>query len=354
MLSTVRIFQIGLVFGAGILTVGCGNRTAPEKLVQQSQPAAAPKKPVAKAKAKPKVVPVSTELNALAFSSNGQYLVVGKQRKAGEYTKGILEVWDARTRRKLKSWFTDNNVKDVDISSDNRTLVSGTNTEARARLWDIPSGRLLHTFSAQSDNPSVAFSPSGREVVLGVPNVIKVWDVESGRLLRHTGSDHEDTPPFVSALAISPNGRLLATSAYDVPQSIIVYDLKTLKIRWEDKDVGGAWGVAFSPDGRYVVNAANSGLYVRKAGNGRLVRILGKTESYTSRASALAFSPDGKTVADNGGQNQIRLWNLSTGKLQSTRPGIGPLAYSPDGKTLVCGDGKANVKFWNLSAGVAP
>mgnify|MGYP002148502526 CR=1 FL=1 len=76
---------------------------------------------------------------------------------------------------------------------------------------------------------------------------------------------------------------------------------------------------------------------------------------YTDRPSpdlAIAFSPDGKTLAVSG--RMLTLLDAATGQVRwETKPpnGITPesLAFSPDGKTLV-GTG-AGITFWEAATG---
>ena len=72
---------------------------------------------------------------------------------------------------------------------------------------------------------------------------------------------------------------------------------------------------------------------------------------------ALAFSPDGRTLASSGGDTSVRLWNLSGLKTGSPpdRPIVLPhesvrlaLAFSPDGKRLACG-GENSLTIWSVA-----
>src|SRR5207247_654115 len=61
-------------------------------------------------------------------------------------------------------------------------------------------------------------------------------------------------------------------------------------------------------------------------------------KGHSEYTRAIAFSPDGKTLASGGGDRTIKLWDVTTGVEQAFLAGhTGPvwsLAFSPDGKTL--------------------
>ena len=75
---------------------------------------------------------------------------------------------------------------------------------------------------------------------------------------------------------------------------------------------------------------------------------------------ALAFSPDGKTLAAGHDSRQsreadIRLWDVKTGAEKATLKGhlhrIETLAYSPDGKTLASGAADRTARLWSAETG---
>ena len=75
---------------------------------------------------------------------------------------------------------------------------------------------------------------------------------------------------------------------------------------------------------------------------------------HSGMIAAVAFHPDGKTLASAGYDQTIKLWDVVTGELRLTLAGhtanIIALAFSPDGDTLISADDIGAVKLWRAAA----
>jgi WD40 repeat protein/DNA-binding SARP family transcriptional activator len=142
---------------------------------------------------------------ATDFSPDGRLLAV-----AGD--KGELGLWDARTlapvRRLqgLRSW-----TQAVAFSPNGRLVAAGDYSDnSRLLIWDVGSGRRT-AFESDFHAGELTFSPDGRLLAAaGREQGVEVRDVASGRLVGKPPLDE-----MARTVAFSPDGKLLFVGLYN-------------------------------------------------------------------------------------------------------------------------------------------
>ncbi len=261
------------------------------------------------------------------------FLIMGRQSS-----------WRPRTLRVGASLFT------LDFSSDDRTLIVGHRDSLwgsfsqKFQLWDVATGELQKTLpEAKSDSGAVVLS-SDQSLVAAVvgAGVIKVWDVESGQM-RRTLSHPPSTGLAISALAFSPDNRILAEGRGDeglfvppYPGQILLWDVRTGILR-HTLNTGGntVASFSFSPDGRTLIG---SGMYAVQIWDVQSGSLRCKLKDKALLAPRLAFSSNGKTLATVAGRNIIEIWDPRTGALRHklSRPlgNVSSIVLDSQGRTL--------------------
>ncbi|NMF65714.1 trypsin-like peptidase domain-containing protein [Brasilonema octagenarum] len=113
----------------------------------------------------------------------------------------------------------------------------------------------------------------------------------------------------------------------------------------------GVNSVAISPDGRTLASGSwDDTIKIWNLATGQLIRTLA---GHSYSVNSVAISADGRTLASGSFDKTIKIWNLATGQLIRTLGGhsewVRSVAISPDGRTLVSGSGDKTIKIWRLS-----
>src|SRR5207248_3291159 len=103
--------------------------------------------------------------------------------------------------------------------------------------------------------------------------------------------------------------------------------------------------VAVSPDGRRVVSggATPGGAGAVRVWDAASGAAVWSKEDHAAEVLAVAFAPDGSSLATAGADGIVRLRDPATGSVTRTLEGhegaATSLAFSRDGATLLCGEG---------------
>jgi WD40 repeat protein len=290
---------------------------------------------------------------------------------------GTIKVWDA-TRdpefRALKGHT--GNVTDLAFAPDSRRLASVA--PDGLRLWNV-----LHTkevLHLREGYQSVALSADGKRLAAGIrPNKVRLWNLETWK--------EEGPPPAevatldghagrVTALAFSPNSRLLAAGSVDPqdgarPGKVILSDAATGASLREFNDLpASVLALTFRPDGqRLAVGLADGQVLIYDPATGAetaRLELAPPEKGFRIPLISVAYAPDGARLATSFGNalapdnpREIVIWDANSGARQSTVHGhsavVNSLAFSPDGERLAAASWDMNrgaigeVKLWDVA-----
>ncbi|RKU35770.1 hypothetical protein C6496_15855 [Candidatus Poribacteria bacterium] len=205
----------------------------------------------------------------------------------------------------------------------------------------------------------ITFSPDGSQIAVATPNGVVLYDTYSGN----------PVTPFpilvgdVIALTISPVREREGGQTIAVANENGIVRLWNARTGEHSADFIGhtdpVVALAFSPDGNTLAS-----------GSLREIRLWDLTARATSPAAVLqghrdmvttlAFSPDGRTLASTSFYGTILLWDVETGQLRHRLPAhtdsIQALAFSPDSEILVSGsywspNAESTIRVWNPHTG---
>lgn len=289
---------------------------------------------------------------ALAISRCGEVLAIACANRT-------VEIWDAYPWRLQDT--TDELpflVEWMKFSPDRESLVMGTSKSQRLLEWHFTTRQSDEPFGIIATSPpfdysynkQLASSGRGQVVIRQMPKNPNIVDVRN--LQGHSRS--------VTALTFSRSGETLATGSSD--KSIVVWDTSMLNAS-ESESNTTVTTVAVSPNGLFSATAFSNGSFT--------IWDLKKSERspktlYAERRDHLAiksleFIPNSTFLASVS-MESIKLWNLSTGKLQATLVlGIREYVLSlkstnsrgklPEFLYISYGGGHVQIRKWDANTG---
>ncbi|NEP40726.1 MAG: hypothetical protein F6K25_16350 [Okeania sp. SIO2G4] len=233
-------------------------------------------------------------VRSVAISPDGRTLASG----SGD---GTVKLWDIPTGEMLVSFLHSGVVTAVGFTADGRAVI-GCSADRGMKSWDIYTGQLLHRMNGTQP---IAFGAGGlRMAASGGPRFIRLWNAEQGQLLKNLSIPNTNNNRGIEAIAFSEDGQTIA-HAMKGESKILVWDVESWKVRYTlEKHSQAIKAIAISPDGKILASSSEDGnINLWDLGTGKLLRSI-------KGDGAIVFSPDSKQLVSVSQDNIIQLWQI--------------------------------------------
>ena len=307
-------------------------------------------------------------IKTIAFSPDGKTLTSSD-------SEGEVQMWDTSTTKRRSTFQGPQRITDAVSAISGDEIKLANEQHGIISLWEFRTNTPQPVFTDLNSDPRLghsavmALSPDATHLAAASLEEyeiypLRVWNTNTKELL-FTLEGHTRR---IQALVFSPDSKTLASG--DIGNTIRLWDMDTQTPRATFKiSEGGFHTLTLSPNGKLLASGSNDGRVrlwdatVKKQAGwstfGKYVPTL-TLRGHKNRVSALAFSPDGKTLITGSYGGSIRAWDTTIGSKRFTSLGhfgnaLG-LVFPETGSTLTSVHLTPNwsgvqLKDWDVSTG---
>jgi WD40 repeat protein len=283
-------------------------------------------------------------VSSLSFSRNGRLLAAATEA-------GDVSVWDVATGKVI---FLGGDgfqrVARTTFAPDTDLLAYQDHTNIV--IWNSNSGTEASRLPIGEGLNDMAFISGKRLLTATIPgtNNIAIWDTATGALVTNFAA-HIFNNWIGTKFAAAPDGNTIAYAVSN--QTVQVVDLTHGRADWTfpaTEELTTA--LAFSPDGKILATGGGYTESAIKLWNVQTREVIGQLEGHRSWITCLKFLPDGRLVSGSADQT-IRLWDVAARHAVRTFRGhltdVRSLDVTRDGRTLASGGKDGTVMLWDMA-----
>lgn len=192
---------------------------------------------------------------------------------------------------------------------------------------------------------ALTISPDGKLLAsASADQTIRLWDLPGAEMVQKL----DNHTSFVVSLSISPNGDLLASGSAD--KTVRLWHLPDGElVRTLTGHAGEVGAVTFNPNGNLLASGGARSIRLWQIPDGKLLKIL---EGHTSQVNAIQISSDGEILLSGDDDKNLHLWRLPDGEFVTTlMDRVGAWVTSPKDQFLISGSNYGRVRQWKLPNG---
>lgn len=268
-------------------------------------------------------------------------------------TSAVIEVLgrDAQVREQIFDYTLrpDPNAKRKGKESKCQIYALSGSVDGMAKLWEVPSGRLILNLDNRKEVSSVQFSPNGKYAAAScIDGSINLWNLPDGTpsktLYGHKGR--------VNRIVFTPNNRYIVSCGAD--STVRSFDLSTGKqSNLYIGHVGNVNDVTVSSDGNYLITVSDDGNVLMW--DFKTTDLVGVFDGHSGPVRSAMYSPCGNYMVTGGSDGKAIVWNISTAKPETIfslhGTDVTSVRVSPDCNTIVSTDRKGFTYSWDRKLG---
>ena len=234
---------------------------------------------------------------SLAVSNDGKLIAAGT-------TRGEVYVWDATTYKRIfehSSVDIGKTANGVDFSLDSTRLVSASDNQT-ACVWDITTRKQVLLLRPGASVYAAKYSPQGDRIATATPGSVRVYDSNDGHLLVNI---QVDVTPYYNTGLLWFNSHLLVISAGKIKE----FDASTGSAvsEWSVPDIYRQSCMALPKHGKFVACSTLNTVTLWDASTHTQLGII----QCASDIRSIAISPDDCFLAIGGVGDKIVIERLS-------------------------------------------